>query len=210
MRPITSFVTFLALLVLTSQLALADVPSPFNWLIPSHVRIVGVGSAGPDSVLGHVECVIRDLAMNPMPGAIVTFDFYECTDLVLASDQQDPRLSVNCAYRGVSAVTDEHGIARFTILGAGTQEPAHAPHSLNVYADGVFAGSPSVAVFERDGAGGLTLADLAYWTLDLFSGEYVERADLDGSGDVSIADLSVWAAAYFNGNNAFIAGPYCP
>lgn len=210
MRPITRCASFLALVAFTVSPAFAGVPNPVNWTIPSHVTLVGLGPAGPDSAVGHVTCVIRDLANNPMPGSVVTLDFSACTDIAIADDQRDPRLFADCSARCVSAVTDVNGIARFTVIGAGTAGPIHPPSALRVYADGYYAGSPSVAVFERDGAGGLTLADLAFWTVDLFSATNPERSDLNGSLYVDIADLSVWAAAYFNGNNSLPTGPYCP
>ena len=160
--------------------------------------------------MGQMICTIRDLTNIPVPGSVVTVDFTDCTDLAIASDQHDPRVFVNCGPRTVSAVTGVNGQARFTLIGTGTPGPAHASHSLRIYADGVLMGSLGVGVFERDGVGGLTLADLAYWAQDYFSGVYRERADLDGIANVSLLDLSWWSTAYFNGNNVIPAGPYCP
>lgn len=190
--------------------ALADVPSPMNHTIPGHVVLVGRGAAGPDSVNGHVYCVIRDLASNPIPGAVVTFDFSAFSDLRIASDQHDPRVTVNCAQRSVSGVTDANGRVNFTILGACTGGPPSPRQSLRIYADGVILGSPTVAVLERDGFPGLTLTDLSIWAADWFSGLELERADLDGTGGVNALDLSVWGRAWFGGNNAMDVGSLCP
>jgi hypothetical protein len=209
-RLITSFTLLLALAALQAQTALAGPPSPGNSTIPSRVLIVGLGPAGPDSAMGQATCTYRDLANHPIPGAVVTLDFSACNDLVLASDQLDPRLLTNCAANTVSAVTDANGNARFTIMGSGTAAPAHPPRVLAVYADADFLGYMAVALLERDGSAGLTLADLSFWAADFFTGDFIERSDLDGSGYVSISDLSIWAAAYFNGHNVSPTGPYCP
>lgn len=174
------------------------------------MNLVGLGPAGADSAMGQATCTIRDLANIPVPGVVVTFDFSACTDLAVASDQGDPRLFTNCPARSVSAMTDANGNARFTIIGRGTAGPVHPSSSLHVYADGVLAGSPSVGVLERDGSGGLTLADLSFWAADYFSGTNPERAELNGITGVNLLDLSMWANAYFGGNSTFPAGPYCP
>jgi hypothetical protein len=201
---------FAALTLAAASPALANTPSPMNHTIPTHVVLVGHGPAGPDSATGHVYCIIRDLAANPIPNAHVRFDFSGCPDLTIATDQRDPRVTVNCAVRGVTAVSDENGRVDFTILGACTGGSPSPPQCLRIYADGVLLGSPPVAVLERDGFPGLALTDLSLWAADWFSGMELERADLDGSGSISVADLSVWAKAWFGGDNAYAIGAVCP
>lgn len=198
-------------LVLLAQAARAGLPPPPMSTIPTHVVLVGHGPAGPDSATGQVEVVVRDLAGNPVPGSVITFDLSAATDMRPAEDQRDPRLFTNCgALRQVSAVSDVNGIARLTILGAVTNGPPSGSGALKIYADGVLLGYPLVSALERDGVAGLTLADLSFWTADFFSGTEPMRADLDGSGYVSILDLSVWARAYFSGDNALPIGALCP
>jgi len=210
MRPIMSFTLFLALTALPVQTAFAGPPSPGNSTIPSHMLVVGQGPAGPDSAMGQAACAYRDLANHPIVGAIVTLDFSACNDLVLASDQLDPRLATNCAAKTVSAVTDANGVARFTIMGSAIAAPAHPPQALHISANEEYLGGVAVGVLERDGSAGLTLADMAYWAADYFGSTNPERADLDGLSGVNLNDLSVWARAYFNGHNTLPAGPYCP
>jgi hypothetical protein len=210
MRPIKSFTLFLALAALQAQTAFAGPPSPGNSTIPSRVLIVGLGSAGPDSALGQATVAYRDLANAPIPGAVVTLDFSACNDLVIASDQLDPRLSTNCAAKTVSGVTDVNGVARFTIMGSGTAAPAHPPLALHIFANEDFLGGVAVGVLDRDGSAGLTLADLAYWASDYFGSTNPERANMDGLSGVDLNDLSFWGRAYFNGHNTLPAGPYCP
>lgn len=210
MRLIAGFACVALSLAAAATDVRADVPSPMNHSIPSHVVLVGRGAAGPDSAIGHVYCVIRDLANNPVPGSFVIFDFSAFSDLRIAADQLDPRLTVNCAQRTVSSVTDANGRADFTIMGACTGGPPSPRNSLRIYADGVLLGSPPVAVLERDGFPGLTLTDLSIWAADWFSGLELERADLDGSGSVSALDLSLWGRAWFGGDNAAAIGALCP
>ncbi len=210
MRLIAGFACVALSLAATAPAVRADVPSPMNHTIPSHVVLVGRGAAGPDSAIGHVYCVIRDLANNPIAGAHVTFDFSAVTDMRLAADPLDPRLTVNCAQRTVTAVTDQNGRADFTIMGACTGGPPSPPQSLRIYADGVLLGSPPVAVLERDGFPGLTLTDLSIWAADWFSGLNAERADLDGNGSVNVLDLSLWGRAWFGGDDAAAIGALCP
>ena len=211
MRRKTSLAVFLALLAVPALAASGGVVDPFaNSTIPSHVRLVGLGTTGPDSSLGQATCTIRNIANVPVPGTLVTLDFSSCSDLSIASDQLDPRLFTDCSARTVSAVADVNGVARFTIIGTGTHGSPHLANGLDVFADGIFLGSTSVAVLERDGTGGLTLADLSFWAADYFSGTNLERADLDGVPGVNLIDLSLWAIAYFSGNNGYTAGPYCP
>lgn len=208
------FVALPIVLVLAASLgapaARAGLPGYGQSTIPAHVRVVGCGPAGPDHALGRVTVVIRDLANNPVPSSVVAFDFGQFTDLALALDQLDPRLTVNCATRAVLAVTDQNGRADFTVVGSGIPGAASPPNSLHIYADGLLLGSPSVAMLDRDGTGGLTSLDLSLWVADFFSGNYFERADLDGDGEVSGPDLSLWAAAYFSGNNSQPIGAFCP
>ena len=206
---LTLAITFLALAAAVPAGADTPIP-PINATIPDHVVLVGRGPAGPDSAIGHVTVTIRDFANNPIEGSHVIFDFLACTDMAPAADQRDPRLSVDCSWPHVTAVTDANGIARLTVLGAGASGPATPPGAFKVYADGVLLGFPRLSVLERDGVNGLTLADLGFWAADLFSDLHPMRSDFDGNGFVGLADLSIWAAAYFNGGNTVPIGAVCP
>jgi hypothetical protein len=148
MRPITGSALLLALLVLQAASALAGLPTPVNAVVPGHVLLVGLGPAGPDSVSGHVTCIIRDLSNNPIFESVVTFDFSACTDLAIASDQADPRVFTICSNRLVRALTDRNGIAHFTIIGAGT-----GPERSDL-----------------DGSGTVNGVDLSVWAAAYFSG----------------------------------------
>ena len=191
--------------------AIAQVPSPANSTIPNHVNLVGLGPAGADSVSGHCYVVHRDLANNPVPGAVITFDFSAVGDMTIASDQPDPRLTVNCATRTVSAVTDANGRADLTIVGAGIPgRPASAQFQFHIYADGILLGSPTLSAFDLNGTGGVDLTDLGLWLVDYVSGTNPMRSDFDGTGGVSLVDFSIWSAAFFHAGSPQSAASYCP
>lgn len=197
--------------LLPAGATLANEP-PYNTsTIPLHVNLVARGPAGPGtSVVGPAVVIVRDFAANPVAGARVYFDFSGCPDVAIAQDQAAPGVTVNCALRAVIEDTDANGEASIELIGTATAVTASVANCLRIYADGVLLGYPSVGVLDRDGADGLTLADLAYWTTDYFSSTHPDRANLDGVGGVDLGDLSVWAEAYFSGNNSLPTGPYCP
>jgi len=205
------FAALLVSAVCVASTARADFPTPANSTIPLHVNLVGHGPAGPDSAMGRCEVIFRDLANNPIPGAVVAFDFGMVGDMTIASDPLDPRLTVNCLTRMVTAVTDVNGRAVFTVVGAGIPgRPASAQPAFRIYADGILLGSPTLSAFDLDGVGGVDMNDLALWFADYISGANPMRADFDGTGGVSGADLSVWAAVYFGGGSTQSAASYCP
>lgn len=178
--------------------------------LPAHITLVGCGPAGPDSAIGHFRFPVIGIDPNPIPNSYVELDFARCPGFTVAADQQDPRLRVLCGGRKVCSRTDATGYVSFTIMGTGTAAPPDSPSFVWVYADGVLLGTINVAVLERDGLGGLTLADLAYWTADYFRGDHPARSNLNGDPFVDLNDLAIWANAYFSGADAFSPGAYCP
>ena len=178
--------------------------------IPPRMTLVGCGPAGPDSALGHFRFQIVDLNNFPVSYSHVVLDFHCCAGVALARDQRDPRLTVDCAARTVSTRADACGYASFTVMGTGTASPSDPDFFVWVYADGVLLGPMSVSVLERDGVGGLTMADLAPWAADYFRGDHPTRANFDDDLHVNLNDLAVWAGVYFGGADAWSAGPFCP
>jgi hypothetical protein len=190
--------------------ALADPPTPMNSTIPNSVLLVGLGPAGPDSALGHCVVTYRDLANNPVPGAVIFWDFSACDAVWIADDQHDPRVTVDCAARTISAITDQNGSASFTFVGGGLQPGSTGPQVARVYADGLLLGSVKVSAFDLDGSDGVTVADLSFWSADYFSATNPDRSDYNAVGGVTIADLARWALAFFGGNQVESGTPHCP
>lgn len=193
----------------------AGVGDPCRHTVPTHVNLVGWSPAGPDSAAGHFEILIRDIANNPIPNAIVRLEFPELptSDLRLPTDQPDPRLHVDCAQRSVWTLTDIQGRASFTLVGGGRNP--HGPtqpgsYFLLRYYDEPVCYRVTVGAFDLDGWSGMTGADLARFGADLFSGTQPGRADYDGDGQVTALDLSIWGQVFFAGGSTLSGANYCP
>src|SRR5262245_54117353 len=104
-------------------------PTPPNSIVPSHIVLVGSLGAVPESELGAFVVEARDLANNPLPGAVVAIDLSNAPDLTFCTDQLNPNLVVNCAATTVTATADAAGRAFFTLVGRGNS--AGAPSSLH-------------------------------------------------------------------------------
>jgi hypothetical protein len=180
--------------------ALSTTPSPFNWTIPALIPVVGHDANGQPDPRGEIEIIIRDLANNPFPNAVVTLDFSDCADLRLCADPHDPNAVVNCALGNVSKVTDANGAVRFRVVGGsvGTPgQPGTGPNGARVYADGVLGASPTVAIYDLTGFDGLGAGDLAAWLTDYFGGLNPARGDYDNNGIMGASDLGLWLQVYF-------------
>jgi hypothetical protein len=190
-----------------------EVPSPSNSTVPSLIPVIGFNAGGVADPIGEVTVVHRDLANNPIAGALIRFDFSACTEMRLCADPHDPDAVVGCAQRTVSKITDANGVARFRVVGwsvAAPGTPGAAYNAAKIYADGVQLGSPSVAIYDLTGANGLTSADLSAWLTDFFSGSEPARGDYSNTGSpLGPADLSRWLTAFF-ANGSILNGPACP
>jgi len=201
--------------VLGGSLAAAQpvsaVPSAANSRIPIHVVVVGRRAALADTGLGSFTIVVRDVANNPVANATVEFRVLNCDGARLSSDTYQAGVTARCATHGYTAVSDVHGEVRMCLVGGGTVgSPPGAGPCGQVFAAGVLLGTPSVALFDLDGAGGIGINDLALWLTDFGLNEPISRSDFDGSGNVTVSDLSVWLDAWGRGTSAEGATSYCP
>ena len=191
--------------------ALANPPSPSNSTVPSHIRLVAGNGIQPSIAFGEFEVVYRDLANNPMPGAIITVVLPN-PDLRLCAEQPYPGVQVDCAGRRAWAITDAAGRARFTLLG-GSNGAGGATTILSgaqIYADGVLIGGPRASAFDLDGAAGVGGSDLSVFIEDFASGQPWQRSDFDGSGSIGGADLAVWLSAFSSGTQVVSCASTCP
>jgi hypothetical protein len=192
--------------------ASAGLPPCCNSTVPSTIPVVGHDGSGLPDAIGEITVVVRDLANNPVEGAMVVLDFSNCTELRLCAGAHDPGVFVDCPTRTVRRLTDVNGRALFRVTGWSVATPGTpgAPyHSGKIYADGVLLGSPNVAIYDLDG-NGLSAADLSAFLADFFSGSNPARSDYDDNGTVGANDLSKWLSAYFAGGSVANCSPEGP
>lgn len=192
----------------------ADVPSPPNATVPACIAVMGHDAGGVLDPLSQFTVTLRDLANNPVAGAMIVVDFGAVSELRLCANDHDVNLIVDCGTRTVRRTTDVNGIATFRIAGWSIATPGApgAPyHGGKIYADGVLLGSPTIQIYDLN-PNGLSAADLSSWLGDFFSGNDPARGDYDCSGALGASDFSMWLTAYFAGGspaNCSPGGP-CP
>ena len=118
-----------------------------------------------------------------------------CPDLWLAASGHSAGVEARCAVPLVRAFTNAQGVASFTIVGGSRRDaPGSSMGCAGLYIDGVKLGQATVAAFDLDGIGGVTVADAAVLGTDLGTHAYRQRSDFDGNGSLAAADLAVLAA----------------
>lgn len=168
--------------------------------------------------------IIRDGNGNVLPHVSVTLDFSECAppalpvEVKIATDQDDPDVTVHCQQRLVVKATDASGKANFYLIGDFdflTYCPSAPPDCVKVYADGVFMGRVAVTSsrYDLDFNGVVDPSDLSTW-LDYFGtyasgGPYCWIADLSADGTIGALDLSIWLDGYGLAQGVY-TGLFCP
>jgi hypothetical protein len=210
MRSLRSLCLVLALV--SPSLALASPPIGPNSSAPACISLVGSYLGAPATAAGEFAVVVRDIANNPVSGAVVVIELSAAPDLFLCSDQLDPAVTVDCGFKRVSKVTAADGSAHFTLLG-GSNGGGNAVTFLNggrIYASGTLLQSPTVSAYDLDGAGGVGANDLSAWFGDFGSGLSFGRSDYDCSGTIGANDLSFWFGAFGSGEMAQSCASHCP
>ena len=203
---------FLVLLVAVPGFAWASPPpGGDNSTVPGCITLVGTAGGVP-APEGQFRVVVKDLANNPVVGAVVAVDLSFCADLHLCADQLDPNATVNCAAKRVTKLTDGAGSVFFTVLG-GSNGAGNATTLLNggrVFENGTLIGSPTVSAFDLDGSAGVGANDLSAWLTDFGSGQNFGRSDFDCSNNVGSNDLSLWLSVYGSGTMTSSCAASCP
>ncbi len=184
------------------------------------INLVGydpaVTGAQADSTapLAKLGVCVRDVATNPIAGEVVQLDFSLCTsDLRVASTQSFRSVTTSsCAGPVVQAVTGADGYAWFVVIGAGVAGgAAHPAHAVMVTIVGEpYTGWLGVGVYDLNGGGGVTLADLGAWAKDYFGAASPDRADYDGNGLVSLSDLGAFTECFFDHRSVASPATLCP
>ncbi len=195
---------------------LALIPCPWTHDVPEQITVVDRGADGqPDTLNGSFVVVARDCAWDPLPGALVTVDFYDCPDIVL-DQQQTPPLEVDCRWRTVSRTTDAAGRAEFCIVGAGRNtgaSPGAHAHGAIILVSGVSVNYPTVAVLDQNGAitnPGVDITDVVACLRDFGSGVYYGRSDYDRDGTITIVDVVRLLRVVGEGSSILGPSELCP
>ncbi len=196
--------------------ALADIPEPYKWTIPSYIDVVGRGPDGaPDLTRGTFVIIARDQGGNPMGGLPVTVSLAACTDIRIDSQQWAP-LTVDCATKSVTGVTAADGTVTFCIVGAATNQGGANGAGAGgacVYGAGSLMATMTATVFDQNGAvtnPGVELTDAMAMMRDWGSGNYYGRSDYDHDGLLGLSDMIVLMRVWGAGSS--VAGPIgiCP
>ena len=201
--------------LLVASAAMAGVPSEGNSTKPAFFTIGGSTdsfTAGTPDPSGLFIVIVRDLANNPLNGASVVIDFSNCDDVSICEDQFDVDALVNCAAKTVRKFTDITGSVQFNLIGGsnGAGLASTLQNGGRIYANGTLIGSPTVAVYDLDGASGVGANDLSAWFTDFGTGNAYGRSDYDGSGGVGANDLSLWFTVFGSGASSSSCAVACP
>ena len=187
------------------------VPSPANSTVPTHMLLVGRSSDLADTTAGALLVVVRDAANVPVANSTVEVRILNCPGARLSSQSYDPGSTIRCGTYGVLRTTDNHGEARFTLVGGGTPgSPPGGGPCVQVFASGVPLGTATLAYVDLDGAGGTGSNDVSLWLADFALNEPIGRSDFDGDTTLSANDLSLWLGIWGAGGSAQSPTSYCP
>jgi hypothetical protein len=209
MRQLRSLVVIAAFALPT--IAHASPPSPANSTTPLCISLVGSKGSVP-APIGQFTCIIRDLANNPVVGAVVVIDLSSCPDLFICAEQLDPAATVDCVHKTVTKLADANGSVNFTILG-GSNGGGNAVTLLGggrIFENGTLIQNPTVSAYDLDGSGGVGTNDLSAWLGDFGSGVNYGRSDFDCSTNIGANDLAFWLTAW--GSEAMVTScvSHCP
>lgn len=177
-RALTLLAITSAMLTLSVRAASAasGVPSAFN----SSVDLCLVFCPVSDIPF---QAVVRDLANNPVEGAVVKLDFSACPSFAHCLGVPSP-ITVSDANRTLSMVADATGTVVFYMPMGGIC-PGSA---VRIYADNVLLATRSLASPDRDGNGFPDLNDEA--AIQALVGSSDPTADFDCNGIVDDADVA--------------------
>lgn len=199
--------------------AASGVPDYSQSVVPSAIDVMGVNAAGQPDPAAAFDVVIRDLAQNPIAGAIVAVYLGDCVDLRISEQSSglvNPALAgqvFDCPTRTIRRMTDANGRVRLSVLGAavnatGGSAAGAGERCARFFVEGVAIGLATVHIYDQNGGAGggdgVEISDLSRWLVDFGSGVYVGRSDygMATPGVLSIADLAEWLRRFGAGNSS--------
>jgi hypothetical protein len=205
----------------------ADIPEPYNFIVPAYIDVVGSRDGIADAH-GQFTVTARDLAGNPLVGMEIKV-VINCPDIRICTAPVAPGQTNSCLQPGGSATatTDANGVATFIICGAATNTGGSAigcgALGASICGDfepqygWVLVSRATVAVYDQDGAAtnaGLEVTDISAWLGDLgkiATNGYKGRSDYSHNGMLDVVDFSLLLKALGQGNSRQgSAGTYCP
>ena len=162
--------------------ATAAVPSAANSSFPSCLATCPFGDI-------HFVVVVRDLANNPVAGALVDLEFADCPGAYLCPQRPDYGYTVNPVTRSVRMIADASGSADFPLHVGGVC----AAGGVRLFADGVFFASYALASPDQSGDGVvISIFGTDFTTFNAKLGTTDPTADFDCSGSVDAADTFIF------------------
>jgi hypothetical protein len=187
--------TTAVVLISTSAVAIAAVPSPVNSTTPPCLAPCPMGDVA-------LTVVVRDLANNPIAGSTVVFSFANCPNAFLCAPLPTDDYIVDLTLRTVRATTDATGTVTIHPRVGGTC-PAGG---VNLFADGVLLRTYALASPDQDGNGvcvSIIGSDDPIFAAKL--GTLDATADFDCSGGpVDGADQLYFFQHHSHGCNGFV------
>lgn len=213
-RAIACFVT----VVLASVCSLAHAlcphqcPEPGTWVpwygnstVPSLIRVAGFGADGVLDPLSEVTIVVRDLANNPLAGALVSFDFSGCAPATICAVSSSTCHELDVPNQRVHTVTDANGVVTLRFAGTANNPggaPALGDELVELFVCGTLLASRPAVFFDMNGGDGVGAGDLSAWLTDFNMISIWLRGDYDGNGALGANDLSLWLTAAGTGRSA--------
>jgi hypothetical protein len=201
---------FCAVGLLVAGAAMAGVPSAGTSLQPTPSLIKLVGHTVSPDPKGNITYTINDASNNPVPGSVVILNFSACTDVRLCSSDQGAGISVNCAAKSITGVTNATGQITFSVVGTSGTGAATFGSCVGVTADGVVLTNLKAATADYDGLSGVNPLDVSQCYADVLAGTNRSRSDFDGNGLVNPLDVSALYGIVLGGGSASSCTTICP
>ncbi len=174
--------------LLAAALLVSAVALPGFASVPAPPPISTVPSCFATCPLGdmHIVVIVRDLASNPIFGALVVLDFSACPNAYVCTSPAGDPYVYDPLSRTIRMTTDASGKVDFPLrVGGGC-----GPGGVKIYANGVFLQSYALASPDQTG-NGMVVCFAIDTDCDVFSsklGTGDPTADFDCDGDVDLDD----------------------
>jgi len=197
--------------------------------VPSHMNLVACPPPGgdPDNSADSLAAgarftvVVRDIANNPVGGVLVEIEIPSPahSGVRIGSTQHFRGEVPDCEadFTSITATTNGIGQASFVVIGGGAYGNPTSSGGLVwlcnfdcVYFGMCEIGTFTIGVYDLDGGGGVSGADLSKWSSDFFGGTNPPRSDYNGDGRVGGTDLSLWSDVFWRGREPNSPPAYCP